>query len=104
MPCDSGPSYYDSDRDEIKSELDTVTRLLCSVCTALEASDDREVVARITLAADSDLPTWWARHRREDEERLAQEEQARKQRRAELKQRARKLADEIADIEEELGE
>jgi len=99
MPCHS---YEISDteirlskeRDQLKNELDTVTRLLCSVLRSIKFGD-----VYVDLTKDvkniEGLENWWTEHKKWDELRLIREaNQRREKEKQELINRAlKKLTD-----------
>lgn len=83
MPCHS---YEVSDteirlskeRDQLKNELDTVTRLLCSVLRSIKFG---EIVVDTTKDVPNieGLENWWTEHKKWDELRLIREANQRRE-------------------------
>lgn len=47
----------------LKKRLDLTTRLLCSLCKALEKSKQKEIIDTVS---SGDLGTWWKNHKKID--------------------------------------
>lgn len=83
MPCHS---YEISDteirlskeRDQLKQELDTVTRLLCSVLRSIKFGEVYVDLTKDVINIEG-LEEWWNEHKKWDELRLIREANQRKE-------------------------
>lgn len=71
MPCryDEGPSDNSDKLNTMQKELDSVTALLCSLCSNLEEHFPSENI----LWDTPNLKTWWTKHQLSDEVRNQKE-------------------------------
>ncbi len=82
MPCSS--DGYPTHEELQREKLDLTTRLLCSVCKNLENIYEkteqsrrglgREILQQVgIILKDHELNSWWIKHKKIDEERIARE-------------------------------
>lgn len=84
MPC---YSEHVCDHSECKEQVDTLTRMLCGVMSAIESCEnehDPQVLIDKICAVPS-LRGWWINHKTIDEKRRAAEAETERQRKAERK-------------------
>jgi len=58
MPCYDPRNTYDFGRQEVKYEIDKLTRMLCGVCTQIEKSGDMYPIYNTP-----ELGQWWKEHK-----------------------------------------
>jgi hypothetical protein len=88
MPCHSDyPSdeqiQFAKEKNELKEELDKVTRLLCATLRCLETEHDKILKSNLQFYSHPYLPdkylqiegleAWWNEHKKKDELRLIRE-------------------------------
>lgn len=96
MPCTGGPSYPDTD----KEELDKVTDLLCKICAVVDDARGPNIRDQVMVKLNEvdGLTSWWKHHKRLDVQRRAEESVAKVQRRRDLQQRIANMENELEDM------
>jgi hypothetical protein len=72
MPCRSDypdePTVLKTTHDDVREQLDTVTRLLCGLCRRVKQEGKDELIVN-----DHELGRWWVKHEAWDKKREKEE-------------------------------